>query len=321
MKRYLLATLVLCSIFAGALTISSGPLRRGDVASEPAWVVHLDVDVLRPTALGQYLLTEMEKPQAQAKLAAFQALVNFDLRTQLHGLTLYSLGAAPEDGVLLVYADFDPERLVTLAKAAKDSQNTPYKQNVIYNWLDDKKKPKNGVKPRTYAAIQGKCVIFGQREATVARAIDVITGASANLAAGNAFPAFGAAGNTSFLQAAAQKMDFLQGDPNAQVLRLSKQITLEVADSQQNLSAALTLQASDEEVANSIHSIINGLISLLKIQKEKPESVKLGQALTLQQDGALVHVNMSLPITDVIEMMKADAVRKAQKKAAAAERQ
>ena len=101
------------------------------------WVLHVDCDGMRPTAIGQFLLAEMDKPEAQAKFAAFQTIFNFDPRKQLHGLTLYSTGKAPEDGVLLVYADFDPERLVTMAKAAKDYQSTTYKQHVIHNWIDD----------------------------------------------------------------------------------------------------------------------------------------------------------------------------------------
>jgi hypothetical protein len=312
-------TLLLVTVAVPEFTSTAGPLRRGDVAAEPSWLVHVDCDVLRSTSLGRFLEAQMDKPEAQAKLAVFQALVNFDLRTQLHGLTLYSTGAAPEDGVLIVYADFDAERLVTLARAAKDSQSTPYRENVIYNWIDDKKHSKNGVTPRTYAAIQGKAVVFGQREQPVAQALDVMTGAAANLSRGNLFPTLGSIGNTSFIQAAARKMDFAQNDPNAQVLRLSKCVMLEINEAQQQLSVALTLEAKDEEVANNITSILNGLVSLMKLQTDKPQSVKLGEAIALRQDGPTVHANLALPAEDVIQLMKADAARKAEKKAAKSE--
>ena len=99
------------------------------MAADPTWVLHLDCDALRPTAIGQFLLAEMEKPEAQAKFAAFQSIFNFDPRKQLHGLTLYSTGKAPEDGVLLVYGDFDADRLVTLAKAGEGLSETTYKQH------------------------------------------------------------------------------------------------------------------------------------------------------------------------------------------------
>ena len=173
-----------CGLVAAAATGLSAPLQRADVAADPAWVLHLDCDGLRPTAIGQFLLAEMEKPEARVKLAALQTIFNFDLRTQLHGLTLYSAGKAPEDGVLLVHADFEPDRLITLAKAAKDYQANTYKQYTIHNWIDDKKKAKDGVRPRVYAAIQGgRILVFAQQEARVAQALDVLDRARQTLPA------------------------------------------------------------------------------------------------------------------------------------------
>src|SRR3954462_12454889 len=128
-----------CCLLAGGFPALAGPLQRADLPAEPAWVVHVDVDGLRPTTIGQYILTEMEKPEAQAKLAVFQSLFSFDLRTQLHGLTLYGTGNSTEDGVLLVYADFDTDKLLTLAKAAKDYQSTTHNQHTIHNWVDNKR--------------------------------------------------------------------------------------------------------------------------------------------------------------------------------------
>ncbi len=178
---------VVCLAAAG-LNADGSPLKRADVAADPAWVLHLDCDALRPTTVGQYIQSEMNKPEAQAKLAVFQSLVSFDLRTQLHGLTLYGASDSPKDGVLLIYADFDAERLVNLAKATNDSQSAAYKQHVVYNWLDDHRKAKDGVKPRVYAAIAGNRIVFGQRQEGVSRALDVLDGAVATLASPGAAP-------------------------------------------------------------------------------------------------------------------------------------
>ena len=309
------AALVGGCVIAAAFAAFAAPLQRADVPASPTWLAHVDFDGLRPTAIGQYILGEMSKPEAQAKLAAFQAIVSLDLRTQLHGATVYSAGATPADGVVLIYADFDADRLVTLAKAANDSQNNAYKQHVIYNWIDDKKKPKNGVKPRVYAAIDGKRVVFGQREERVAQALDVLDGTTPNLASTTALPELGAAGDPSFLEAAASRFDLPSGAPNADIFRLSKQGRLQLSEAQGQIIGVLSLEANNEEVAGHMASIAQGLISLMKLQQEKPETVKLAQGLALKQDGSHVTVSLSLPATDAVEIMKADAARKAQKKA------
>jgi hypothetical protein len=85
---------------------------------------------------------------------------------------------------------------------------------------------------------------------------------------------------------------------------------------QHQLTATLTLEANDEEVATNIASIAQGLVALMKLQKEKPESARFAEALALKQDGPTVTARLTLPVSEALELIKADAARKAQKKAA-----
>jgi hypothetical protein len=225
------------------------------------------------------------------------------------------MGAEREDGVLIVYADFDPGRLVTLAKAAKDYQSALHRTHTIHNWIDDKKPAKSGVAQRTYAAILGNRVIFAQRQERVAQGLDAVDHISANLASSPIFADLGT-GSGMFMQAAARKFDLSNSAPNAAIFRLSKQMGLVVSETQRQISATLTIEANDEEVAGNLHAISSGLISLIKLQKEKPESVRFAEALQLKQDGSKVIVSMSMPVDDAIAGMKADAARKAAKKSA-----
>jgi hypothetical protein len=309
-------TLLAAGLLTAGLTAQTAPLQRGDVAAEPAWLVHVDCDRLRPTVVGQYLLAELDKPEAQARLGAFQAIFNLDPRKQLHGLTLYSASEDAADGVALVYADTDPERLVTLAKGATDYQSTKHKDHVIHNWIDDKRTGHDGDGARTYAAIHSAhLVVFGQHKAPVAAALDVLDRTAPNLSTGKAFPQMGASGNTSFLQAAARKLDIPSSEPNAALLRLSKVAHLQIGEAQKQVTATLSVEANDEEVAKQMASVGQGLVGLLKLQQEKPQSVKLAEAISLKQDGAGVVATLAMPADDVVELMKAGAPKKAEKRA------
>jgi len=301
-------------MIAAAYACSAGPLRVADVAAEPAWVVHVDCDNLRTTDIGQYLLVQMQKPEIQAKLEAFTAIFNFDPRKDLHGFTLYSSGKAPADGVLLLYADVDPARLEVFAKAAKDYKSTVHNQHVIHNFIDEKKRAKDGVKPRTYASIVGtKLVVLGQREARVAEALDVLDQAAPNLASSSAFPSFGSTDAVFAIQAAARKLELSDSDPNAALFRLARQARLQIGESQHQLTGRLSLMANDEEVAGQMLSVGQGLVALAKLQQAKPEAAKLAEALSIKQQGAEVVATLSLPSSDVVEMMKAKAARKAER--------
>jgi hypothetical protein len=136
-----------------------------------------------------------------------------------------------------------------------------------------------------------------------------------NLAGNTVFAGLGAGGSTSFIQAAARKLDIPDSAPNAAMLRLAKLARLQVGEAQGQLTATLNLEAEDEDVAKQMASVGQGLLALMKLQRDNPGSAKLAQALSLKQDGAGVTASLTVPTTDAIELMKADAARKAQKKA------
>jgi hypothetical protein len=302
-----LGAVLLC---ATGLVADAASLQRSDIPANPIWLAHLDFDALRPTTIGQFILGEMDKPEAKAKLAAFQSIFNFDLRTQLHGASAFGTSQKPEDGALILYADFDPDRLVTLAKAAKDYKSTDHNSHTIHNWIDENKKGRHGDKSRVYASILGNRVIFAQREAVVAGVLDVIDATTPGLPA-DAFPDLGASGNSNFIEAAARKLDIPDSAPNAAVLRLSKTFQALIGEKSQQFQAAITLVADTDEAAGHITSIAQGLVSLMSLQTNKPESVTLANAITIKQNGSSVAGTITLPAADVVTMMKADAARKA----------
>ncbi len=129
------------------------------------------------------------------------------------------------------------------------------------------------------------------------------------------FPQLGVNGNGSIVQAAARKLDLPDSEPGAALFRMSKLARLQVSEAQGQLKATLNLEASDEDVARQMATVGQGLVALMKLQKDNPGSAKLAEALSLKQDGASVVVSLSVPTGEAIEFAKADAARKAQKKA------
>jgi hypothetical protein len=293
------------------------PLQRSDVAADPVWVAHLDLDRLRSTSVGEFVFGEIEKSEIKDKLAAFQAMFRFDLRTQLHGLTVYGMSHTPEEGVLLVYADFDADHLATLAKGGKDYESAEHNRHTIHSWIDESHHHRAS-KGRTYGAMRAsRVIILSQTEGAVAKALDVLDNSAPNLAASKAFPTPEL--SSAFFQAAAQNLKLGDKDPHAAVFRLSKTIRFEVGEEQKRLRANMQLIAGDEEVAKQIASIGQGLISLIKLQQQDhPEAGKFADALTLKQDANEVTVTMSIASSDAVDLLKAHAGKK-QKKAEGSE--
>jgi predicted regulator of Ras-like GTPase activity (Roadblock/LC7/MglB family) len=64
-----------------------------------------------------------------------------------------------------------------------------------------------------------------------------------------------------------------------------------------------------------MESIGRGLIGLMALQKDKPEAQKIAQGLAVQKEGLVVKATLSVSADDVVELMRADAARKAAKSA------
>jgi hypothetical protein len=306
MKRPFLSLATAATVFAGAPMVFAGPFNPKDVAADPALLLHVDCDALRGSSVGQSILSEQE---VQDKLAAVGAIFDFDLRKQLHGLTVYTTEEHPKDGALIVYADFDPNRLITLAKAAEGFQTVTNGSHVIYSWLDDKKKAKGGGPPRVCGAIMGNRVVFGQNETHLAEALDVLDGKTPSFSGKQGLPE-AAAGESILVEGAMLKFDFDSDDQNAAVFKMSKSVRLKLSELANNMTAVVRFEAVDAETANKIGDIAQGLLALLKLQKSDANLLKLANAIVIKQDGPTVGLTLSVPSSELI-----DAIKEGQKKA------
>jgi len=295
-------TLSVACLLAAASALNAAPLKRGDIPADPTWVLHLDMDNLKATTIGGFLNEQISaKPEAQAKLAAFQAIVGFDLQKQLHGITLYGTSSKPEDGVLIVYSDFDAERLLILARAADGYKAEDYNKHVIHHWIDRMKPAKDGATNLTYATIAGSRVLFSQKRETMTTAIDAIDGKK-NLAATQNFPLLGV--NSGMIQAAARHLDLPESDPNAAMFRLSQTIGMELTESDHVMKMGMSFRAKDSETGKRLADIGRGLVALGLIQDKNAGLTKLANATTIKQDGAEVDVSLSVPAADLIAFLK-----------------
>ncbi|HLX69812.1 MAG TPA: hypothetical protein VKV04_09320, partial [Verrucomicrobiae bacterium] len=74
------------------------------------------------------------------------------------------------------------------------------------------------------------------------------------------------------------------------------------------------LEAKDDDVAQQIYSVAQGLLALGKLQN-KPETAKLVNALSVKQDNTWVVASLNVDADDVVEALKTKAAQKAERKA------
>jgi hypothetical protein len=310
MKRTVLSLSTAAAIWAGAPFAFAAPFNPKDVAVDPALLLHVDCDAIRASSVGQSILAQQD---VQDKLSALGALFDFDVRTQLHGLTVYTTEEHPKDGALIVYAEFDPNRLITLAKAADGFHGVTNGSHVIYSWLDDKKKAKDGETARVYGAIAGQRVVFGQEESHLADALDVMDGKAPSFSGKKGLPQ-AESGESIILEGLLLKFDFDDADDKAAIFKKAKAVRLKLSELAGNMTASVRLEAVDNDTATQIASIAQGLLALLKLQTGNPDATKLANAIAIKQDGSAVGLTISVPSAELSSDV-GDMIKKGQKKA------
>jgi hypothetical protein len=300
MKQFLL----LPSVTLCVLTASAAPLNRADVKADPALVVHVDFDGLRATSIGKAIIAQLNQPDVDMKLSALQGIFGFDPRTQLHGATVYATSQTPPEGVLIIYADFDSNRVVALGKLAPGFETLTNGSRLIYTWIDEKGKATNDEPPHIYAAIRSGRIILSKGEDSVTAELDVLDGSGPSLATEKLLPELGAADKGNVIQAVVRKFDFGGQDPNAAIFKMSKIVRFQAGETADHIAGTLSFEAKDENVATQISAIAQGLMALLKLQQGDSNILKIANAVSLHQDGAVVTATASVLSKDVVDLIK-----------------
>ena len=297
--------LPVCLSLLGLQTALAGPLQRSQVAVDATWFVHLDVDRLKQTQLGQYFLGELEKPQAGVSFAALRTLVEFDARKKLTACTLYSRGAAPEDAVLLLKGDFEIERLTNVAQAGQDHRSNEHRSYTVHNWLD-LVNPARGSRPtRSYGATHTNGVIvLGQRFSRVSEALDVLDGLQSSLEKTKTLKQSGSGGGPAFLVAVARLADLSQLAPQAAMLKPLKMLTFSANETDNTLALELFLEAENEEAAKNILIFNQGLLALASMQGKQSPWTKMLQDISATQTNSTVKASLNVSAAELVQMMK-----------------
>src|SRR5260221_9087104 len=111
---------ILMTGLALVATASAGPLQKEQVAGDAKWVLHLDVEQLRASKLGNYFLTEIAEKQMTRPLDDMKRQFHFELDPvklveKVNSITAYGTEyREPQDNaVLVIKTDADLQKIVT----------------------------------------------------------------------------------------------------------------------------------------------------------------------------------------------------------------
>lgn len=278
----------------------AGPLQKAHIAADAQWVIHLDVEALLATRVGDTLAREALDPKLAGPTANLKQELGFDFNwRRIRSLTLYGTDfTGPQDlrGVLLVETDMD----VAQGLEAARSKFAAAGQGDVggLRRLDDVSFPLYCLQDMLYvAAERGRPVVVGKGRGTAVKARAVLQGEAPNLKAAPGFGEFCQTGDGFFFVAAAQGFsETAPVPPQAKVLRMADGLRFSLGEFADQVRASLALSTRTRESAQQIQLVVQGMLALATLsQPDDPDLQTLLRSMGVSLDDKVVTLNVSLP--------------------------
>ncbi len=284
------------------LAVTAGraaPLQFDRVGETARWVAHIDIERLKSTQLGQYVLGELDKAEPNRKFLAFQAIVGVDPRKDLASVTMYGPDNQPSNTVTLFRGTLDVQKIETLVRAATEYQEMNHNGHTIHSWVDTG----HGNRRMFASVLADGTVVFGS-DAALRQALDVVDG-RAPKAAALAFPGLTAASQTPIFLASADLQNMGNLNPQAAVLAQASSAFVTLSEAGEQVAIRIGLQAKTPEAATQIESVARGLAAMAALNEaQNPEMAKLSASTSITRDETRVDVSIKYPVADAIAGLK-----------------
>jgi hypothetical protein len=320
-------------ILAITLTLAApafgSPLQRQEVAADAKWLLHFDVDKLRSTPEGDYLVKEIADRLLDEPKAVLKREADLDLDfTKASWVTAY--GDYSSNCVLLVKTDLDVEKLVdaALVQIAK-VKNIP-------SWPVDKS-VRDGV--LTYTFPDGvslwirpdKIVLFSKLASATEKANEVLAGRAANLTSSTTFSDFPDGEKTFFFFGAAEGFNGYPdlnaqagtagtNNPKAKILKLTESGRIVMGQDADQVFVNFALKAKTPEVVTQMQQVIQGMIALASLSASDNDDVQLlTDSAKVSAAGNVVSLNLNFPADKALNILSQQLDRRDQERAVRAQ--
>jgi hypothetical protein len=302
-------------LIVAALSARGDALRPQSLSPDAKWLIHIDLDHLRQSKLGEYLMANFVGPklaqldeqlQTEApKLAGVQEELHFSLSNvvqHLNSLTAFGTDfkTGPDSsGVLLLNCDAKTQKALEgmLVGFMLANTNGPIRKL-------------EGDGPSMYS-FAGQVTIAPQAGGpiVISKSPDQIDAVRERLSAKGPAPGaikmltkFPAVSNAFFFVGVAEAPELPTGLPaQAKVLQMADGGRVAMGERDQDLFLDLALRGKTPEVGRQIQQVVEGMVALVSLgQPDNQDVVDLAQRIKVSSANELVNIHIEYPTAKVI---------------------
>lgn len=311
---------ILTLILPLALTSAGSPIQKEQIAADAKWLVHLDVDKLRSTTVGDYVIKQV----LNTKLGALTRQFDFDLDwNKVNSLTAYGSAFQSKssfDGVVLIKTELDLRKPLDAA-IEQTLQENGNKRPPIQK-TQEGQVTTYSLKDNIFASFQsGRPVIVGKSLDSIRKAGEVLSGTSANLASTKTFSEFPKSQKSFFLLGAVKAFNPNPGfpdqggdgetlNPKAKILKLADSGRVVLGEDANQLFLDLSLKAKSAEVVTQIQQVIQGMIALASLsQLDNQDLQQLAESAKVSSAGTIVSLKLGYPADQAVLLLSSNLNR------------
>ena len=289
---------------------AAAPFDARAVPADARWVVHVDADAGRDTAVGRALREQLTAAaDVKAKLAQVTAATGVHVERDLHDVTLFGSGPGDESVVVVVRsANLDRRRMTDIVAVLPGYAAHEVAGRSLVQWTQDGRVLHGGFHGES-------AVVLGRSEAKVAAALDALDGKGtapadgplAGRAEAATRPAV-AAGERPMLYVAATDLPGLAAGVEVPgPLKQVEGVHLAVVESGANLLVRADVTATSAEEAEQLRTAAEGLKAMAAFAamgadadpKAKAASAAMQRAV-VGRGGRTVTIDFSMPSAQVV---------------------
>jgi hypothetical protein len=291
-------------LLALTMAVHATALNQEQVSPDAKWLLHVDLENLRKTKAGDFLLNRFLAQQ----IAQVTNQLKFDVSNlfqKITSVTAYGTDfkKGPQaDGVLLINADTETQKAlegVLVAQILADT-NGPVKK------LEHDSMALYSIANEIFVSPdKGGVVIVSKSQHQIEQARDLMAGKKASGSSNKLFTNFPNASKSFFFLGAAAAFTDAGGLPaQAKILQTADGGGLVLGEDADQLFLNLTLRAKTPEVAKQIQQVIEGMAALVSLgQIENQDLLQLAKSAKVSSTAELVSVNVDYPVAKVLALL------------------
>jgi hypothetical protein len=281
------AALLVAALGGAAL---AGPLRTSHVAGEAEWILHVDVEALNESTLGEFLLDHAD----DLEINDIEEELGLDPTKDLFSVTVYGTGDPEEEApVVILEMSSAVDELIEKLQEEEGYERLEVGGYRLHRWEQD---GEIAIAHVRRADDGRRLVVMSEEPGDIVEAMEVIDGERTSLARrlrrDDDLPIarnLPRSGSLVFMYAAGMPWLANGDDPASQIVQRSDRMRFELRERGGEATADLTISARSESDAGNIGDVLRGLMALGELisgqDEEMDDVAEALAAISISDDG------------------------------------